>query len=84
MNICRHFGASTYVSGDSARGLPRRRGCSRRTASRSSGSDYAHPTYPQLHGDFVPYLSALDLLLNCGDEAPLIAFGGHTVEWIIL
>ena len=38
--------------------------------------EYVHPTYPQLHGAFVPYLSALDLLLNCGDEAALIAFGG--------
>ena len=37
---------------------------------------YAHPVYPQQHGPFVPYLSALDLLLNCGDEAPLIAFPG--------
>ena len=26
--------------------------------------------------EFVPYLSMLDLLLNCGDEAPLIASGG--------
>ena len=31
---------------------------------------YPHPVYPQLHGAFVPNLSALDLLLNCGDEAP--------------
>ena len=31
--------------------------------------DYAHPSYAQLHGDFVPYLSALDLLLNVGDAS---------------
>ncbi len=30
---------------------------------------YRHPTYPQQHGSFVPYLSALDLLLNCGEDA---------------
>ena len=28
--------------------------------------DYEHPRYPQLHGDFVPYLSIVDLLFNCG------------------
>lgn len=25
---------------------------------------YEHPVYPQLHGEFLPYLSALDLLFN--------------------
>jgi len=27
------------------------------------------PTYPQLHGDFIPCLSALDVLLNMGEDA---------------
>jgi len=27
------------------------------------------PVYPQLHGDFIPYLTALDVLMNIGDEA---------------
>ena len=27
---------------------------------------YTHPVYAQLHGDFVPFLSSLDLLLNHG------------------
>ena len=30
---------------------------------------YAHPEYPQLHGPFVPYLSAVDALLNVGSDA---------------
>ena len=30
--------------------------------------DYQHPEYPQLFGEFIPRLSALDLLMNCGGE----------------
>ena len=75
LNICRHFGASTYVSGDAAQGyldvaLFARHGVA------VEWQRFVHPIYPQLHGEFVPFLSALDLLFNCGDEAPLIAFSG--------
>ena len=74
VNICRHFGATRYLSGDAARAyldvpLFQREGIT------VEWQQYAHPTYPQLHGDFVPFLSAIDLLLNCGEESPLIAFG---------
>lgn len=31
--------------------------------------EYDHPKYPQLYGDFVPYLSAVDLLFNCGPDS---------------
>ncbi len=30
--------------------------------------NFTHPVYHQLHGEFAPYLSSLDLLLNCGTE----------------
>ena len=32
--------------------------------------DYNHyPEYPQLHGDYIPNLSIVDLLMNCGERA---------------
>jgi hypothetical protein len=68
LNICRHFGASTYLSGAAARDyldVPAFEG----HGITVEWQQYEHPVYPQLHGDFVPYLSAIDLLLNCGEDA---------------
>lgn len=31
--------------------------------------EYQHPVYPQIRGEFMPYLSVIDLLFNTGDEA---------------
>lgn len=31
--------------------------------------DFKHPVYPQLHGNFEPMLSCLDVLFNCGRDA---------------
>ena len=75
VSICRRFGASTYVSGEAARDYLDV-SLFERCGIRVEWQQYVHPTYSQLHGEFVPFLSALDLILNCGGEAPLIAFGG--------
>jgi hypothetical protein len=69
VNVCRRFGATKYVSGDAAQAyldvpLFERHGIA------VEWQRFVHPVYPQMHGAFVPNLSALDLLLNCGDEAP--------------
>ena len=76
LKLCRHFGATRYLSGSAARdyldtALFETHGL------RVEWQDYRHPVYPQLHGDFVPYLSALDLLLNCGDESRSILESGN-------
>lgn len=37
--------------------------------------DYKHPVYAQLHGEFVPYLSVVDLLFNHGPDSLSILTG---------
>ena len=39
---------------------------------------YDHPTYPQAHGEFVPHMSVVDLLFNCGEGALSKIKGGVT------
>jgi hypothetical protein len=31
--------------------------------------DYKHPKYSQIHGEFMPYMSIIDLLFNCGPKS---------------
>jgi hypothetical protein len=45
--------------------------------------EYEHPTYPQLFDGFLPYLSILDLLMNCGPESrEILLRGGRDHERI--
>jgi hypothetical protein len=68
LDLCRHFGASRYLSGNAARDYLE---LDRFTAAgvEVTWHDYVHPTYTQLHGEFVPYLSVLDLILNEGTRS---------------
>jgi hypothetical protein len=75
VNICRHFGATRYLSGRAARDYLTSL-YSRAMESPSSGRTSRIPVYPQLHGEFIPYMSALDLVLNCGGQSRAVLAGG--------
>lgn len=77
LNLCLHLGARRYLSGNAAQAYLDL-GPFVSHGIRVEFQNYQHPVYPQQHGTFVPYLSALDLLLNCGDNsASVIAQGSH-------
>ncbi|MBI1846963.1 MAG: WbqC family protein [Candidatus Rokubacteria bacterium] len=68
VSICRAVGAGTYLAGQE--------GATYMDLAhfREAGIEvwrqrYEHPRYPQLHGEFVPFLSGLDLLLTHGDAS---------------
>jgi len=42
--------------------------------------DYQHPEYPQQFGPFVPYMSVVDLLFNCGEDSLAILRRGAKHE----
>lgn len=68
ISICRRLGATGYLSGTGARKYVdeeqfRQAGLEHRFQS------FRHPVYPQLHGPFLPNLSAVDLLFTMGPAA---------------
>ena len=63
--ICRALGADRYLTGDAARDYVDEAQFAA-NGIRLEYHRYQHPVYPQFHGDFVPYLSVVDLLMNSG------------------
>ena len=77
LDMCRRLGATTYLSG---------RGGStgyldvpllEQNGVHVKWQDFHHPEYPQRFPamGFIPYLSALDLILNCGPDSRRILLG---------
>ena len=68
--LCAQAGATEYISGPSARGYMDETVFTEHGV-KLTWFDYAgYPEYPQLWGDFTHGVSILDLLFNCGSEAP--------------
>jgi len=65
VDIIRKTGAQSYLSGLGARGYfdPAPFDAA---GIKVLWQDFVHPVYPQLHGPFIPELSSIDLLFNCG------------------
>jgi hypothetical protein len=65
VDILKKVGGDTYLSGIGARSYftPEPFDEARITVI---WQDFKHPIYPQLFGEFIPYLSSIDLLFNCG------------------
>lgn len=75
VRLCRHFGAGIYLSGNAAQEYLET-ALFEREGIRVEWQNFRHPVYPQFHGEFMPFLSALDLVLNCGDDARAVLGGG--------
>ena len=74
VSICKALGATTFYEGAAGRNYMEEKKFEE-VGIRLEYQDYHHPTYPQLYGDFIPHLSFIDLLYNCGDESLGIIIG---------
>lgn len=68
LNICKYFSADTYLSGNGAHSYNNEEEFERYDI-RLVYQQFKPPIYNQMWGEFIPNLSALDLLLNCGESA---------------
>lgn len=79
INVCKTIKASTYLTGHGAKNyLDHDR-------FESAGIDvtyidYQLVAYPQLHGDFTPYVTCLDLVANCGRKGAEF-ISGSAIHW---
>ena len=75
IELCKAFGCDRYITGMDLSyldtGLFGDRGIE--IVSRQFGGNLEYPTYPQLHGEFVSHLAAINMLLNVGSLDMLTA-----------
>jgi len=79
LDIVRVVGGTEYITGHGARNYLDH------AAFEKAGiavryMQYRCLPYPQLHGDFTPYVTALDLVANCGAEGKYY-IQSETVDW---
>lgn len=68
IDICQKMGGTIYLSGAGGMNyLDENRFVE--TGIQLKYQNYVHPTYPQLYNDFIPYMSVIDLLFNCGVDS---------------
>jgi len=77
--VCEALGAERYVTGHGAREYLNHESFEA-AGIRVEYLDYKKREYPQLHGAFTPFVSALDLAANCG-RAGREVIDSNTVYW---
>lgn len=68
IKICQHFKADVFYEGAAGKDYLNEEAFSE-AGIKLEYQNYRHPVYRQLHGEFLPYLSVLDLLFNEGPNS---------------
>ncbi len=76
LDMCIQLGANKYIFGALGKDYADERSF-REKGIEIFFQDYKHPEYRQLHGNFLPYMSAIDLLFNEGGRSREIIMSGN-------
>ncbi len=71
-SICSILGASEYISTPGSKIYLEESESFKNINLPIKYFEYSKPIYKQLWGDFLPNLSIIDMLFNCGDETNLL------------
>lgn len=76
LDMCRKLGASDYIfgaQGENYADIDSFLSCN----VKPHFQEYIHPVYTQLHGEFEPYMSLIDLLFNVGKKSFDVLMSGN-------
>lgn len=79
-SLCREVGATEYVSPPGSQEYLDESDAFERAGIPVRYFRFQHPEYPQLFGEFLPYMSCIDLLFNCGDRSLSLIESGCEVN----
>lgn len=77
LNICTVLGADRYVTTVGSKEYMQEDGAEKlfERCIKLEFFEYNHPVYPQLFEDFIPFLTVVDCLFNCGPKSAEVIFG---------
>jgi hypothetical protein len=67
INVCKAVGADEYFSGAGAKGYMDLK-LFEENGIKVIFHNFTHPVYNQLHGEFIPFMSVIDMIFNCGNS----------------
>jgi hypothetical protein len=73
IDLCKKTGADTYLSGAGGRDYMDL-SLFEKNGIKLLFQDFKHPQYTQLYGGFEPYMSFIDLVMNCGAKSRDVLF----------
>lgn len=68
-SLCREVGATEYISPPGSWDYLNDSNAFSQVGIPISYFNYEHPEYPQLFGSFLPYMSIIDMMFNCGQAS---------------
>ena len=79
LDMCKKMGADLYIFGTLGKDYADEERFAQ-AGIKVYFQDYKHPVYPQSFGDFIPYMSVIDVLFHCGAKSLDISMSGNITK----